>query len=140
MKSVCEHCNKPIVGRTDKKFCSGTCRKEAHRARTDVEMKKIRDVNTTLLKNRAIMKTLCASGTLVTERRTLLALGMDFSTFTSMYVSGKNKLTYYFCYDYAFAPLMENETPKAVIVARRDGLPAFDPWNSLQSTSPSDQR
>lgn len=132
MKSACKHCQKPIVGRTDKKFCSVTCRREAHRARADIELKMVRHINAILLKNRAIMKSLCSSGTLVTERRTLLALGMDFNTFTSIYVSGKNKLTYYFCYDYAFAPLIENDTLKAVIVARRDGLPAFDPWNGLQ--------
>jgi len=124
---TCTHCGKSIHGRIDKKYCSGECRFEAYKIRKNLNMQSINIVNDILMKNREILKTLCASGNIVVERRTLLALGFDPSNFTSIFITVSRKI-YYLCYDFAFSPTMEKGTHKALVVTRWKDLPKFDPW------------
>lgn len=90
-------------------------------------MQSINSANTILLKNREILKTLCASGSIVVERRTLLALGFEPSCFTSIFITGSQRI-YYLCYDFAFSPTTEKDAHKAIVVAQWKDLPKFDPW------------
>jgi hypothetical protein len=130
MNTVCKQCRKPISGRSDKQYCSEDCRSEAHRLRRKSEMKVIIETNAILLRNRELLKSLCKSGPIVVDRKALVALGLNFSVFTSLYVTASNR-TYYLCYDYAFSPSIENKVMKAIIVAKLNDLPDFDPWIPL---------
>ena len=124
---TCTHCEKPIIGRSDKKYCSVECRFDAYKLRKQLNMQSVQNANNILLKNREILKTLSASGNIVVERRTLQALGFDPSNFASMFINASGR-TYYLCYDFAFSPTIEKDTQKAIVVARRKDLPKFDPW------------
>ncbi len=90
----------------------------------------VNNANNILLKNREILKTLCASGNIIVERRTLLALGFDPSNFTSIFITASQRI-YYLCYDFAFSPTIEKDTQKAIVVTRRKDLPKFDPWERI---------
>jgi hypothetical protein len=135
MNTLCNQCRKPISGRSDKEYCSEDCcsedcRSEAHRLRSKSEMKVTIETNAMLLRNRQLLKALCKSGPIVVERKALIALGLNFSVFASLYVTASNR-TNYLCYDYAFSPSIENNVMKAIIVAKLNYLPEFDPWSSF---------
>lgn len=137
MKRKCPVCNSTIQGRLDKKYCSDQCRYvENNKAKNEKE-RTILDINRSLRRNRAILKTLCPAGKTVVRRELLTSMGYDLTAFTSIYVT-TGKQVYYLCYDYAFSPLLEKGVEKALIVARQDYMNKWDPWKFVKrSTSES---
>ncbi|MEQ9307610.1 MAG: hypothetical protein RJQ14_27105 [Marinoscillum sp.] len=64
----------------------------------------------------------------------MIDLGFSFQYFSSLYREGK--LTYYFSYEYGFAPIMQKSrtdgqaVPKVLIIQYQDHMKGtFDPWN-----------
>jgi hypothetical protein len=51
----CKSCNKPIKGRTDKKFCNDYCRNVYHNQTKSAQIKTIRNIYNQLLRNRKIL-------------------------------------------------------------------------------------
>jgi len=92
-------------------------------------------VNAILRKNRSILKTLCPKGKATVRREVLDAMGYDFAVFSSVFTTKRG--LYYICYDFAFSPILESGTEKALIVTYQDYMANGDPWkpiwNSLQA-------
>lgn len=123
----CPICNGPLIGRSDKKYCSDQCRYLANNKHKIQSEKPILDINKVLRKNRSILKKLCPVGKAVIRKEVLDSMGYDMKIFSSLFVTS-SKEVYYICYDYAFTPLMENNVKKALIVTKQNYMNVWDPW------------
>lgn len=110
MKGKCQHCNKEILGRTDKKYCSADCRTRAYLERkkeSQIEMVEI--INKILLKNRMILAEMMGTNKQKTvQRLELIKLGFNFQHFTGIYLNKQGKL-YHYIYDFAWMEFSNQE-------------------------------
>ncbi|MTI29737.1 hypothetical protein [Xanthovirga aplysinae] len=112
LQRTCMHCNRPLVGRADRKFCSTACRTAHHNQlhpNKDVEIQKIIKI---LKKNRKLLKYFSPNGKTTIRRSTLSDLGYDFRYFTHVY-KPQSSNPYYLCFDYGIM-VISNE--KCLIV------------------------
>ena len=93
----------------------------------------IRTVNSTLRRNRTILRSLCPQGKSILRRESLVEMGFDFSKFTTIFPTSEN--IYFFCYEYGYMPITERSltegliVQKVVIVRRQDFMnKQFNPW------------
>src|SRR5437773_11401481 len=105
---TCLSCNKPLRGRSDKKFCDDYCRNNHNnklKAKSN-HSANVRNINNALLKNRKILETILSSGeeTAKARKEKLLGLGFQFKYFTHAYRT-KTEKTYYFCYEFGYLSL-----------------------------------
>lgn len=104
MEKKCIECNEPVIGRTDKKFCSDYCR-NAYNNRVNKDAKNlIRNVNNRLRKNWRILEELNPDDKTKVTRSKLIEKGFDFSYHTSTYTTKVGK-TYFFVYNQGYLPL-----------------------------------
>jgi len=132
----CLTCDKLLAGRWDKKFCDSQCRASYHNQNKRKHERIIAAVNRQLRKNRMILKKLCPEGKATVRKERLLDLGFSFQYFSSVYQEGA--LTYYFSYEYGFAPTVQQSrtehlpVQKVVIVQYQEHMKGkFDPWKVL---------
>jgi predicted nucleic acid-binding Zn ribbon protein len=106
---TCLACDKPIKGRSDKKFCDDSCRNAYNNELKSITNNQMRNVNNALSKNRRILEELLPAGEemVKTTQQKLLQKGFLFKYVTDLYTT-KNGRTYYYCYDYGYLPL-END-------------------------------
>lgn len=104
---TCEECGTPLQGRSDKKFCSDQCRSTHNNRRNSEPNKFVRQVNNALRKNRRILDSLNAGGTIKVSAALLKDSGFDFRYFTSSRRAGEGRTCYY-CYDQGYVPLGRN--------------------------------
>ncbi len=97
-QKFCLECGEPIVGRTDKKFCSDYCRNAYNNRKNRDANNLIRRINLKLKKNRRILNEMNITGKTKVRKQQLLHAGFDFEYFTSMYVA-KNGNIYKYVYD-----------------------------------------
>jgi predicted nucleic acid-binding Zn ribbon protein len=107
MKKQCPECEDPIIGRTDKKFCSDGCRNSYNNRVNKDQKNLIRNINNRLRKNWRILESLNPNQKTKTTRDKLISKGFDFNYFTSIYTT-KSGTIYYFIYDQGYLPL-ENQ-------------------------------
>ena len=102
----CLFCDKPVRGRSDKKFCNDYCRVAYNNEIRFISNSQMRDVNSALSKNRRILKDLVPEGeeTSKATQEKLLQKGFLFKYITHLSVNKTGK-TYYYCYDYGYLPL-----------------------------------
>ena len=134
-KRHCLQCERPLTGRTDKKFCDAYCRNSYNNRSKRADEELIHTLNSQLRRNRRILKTLCPVGKATVRREVLDALGFNYKVFSGIYRSPKG-LVYYISYDYAFSPLRDdNHVEKALIVQTQDyfASQAYNPWSYLKS-------
>jgi hypothetical protein len=131
-KPVCPVCNTPLIGRTDKKYCSDQCRYVSNNKKKQIHEQPILEVNSRLRKNRSILRNLCPEGRAVVSKEILDAMGYAYNLFSSIHVDPKRQV-YYICYDYAFTPIIEHNEKKAFIVARQNFLNSWDPWKFIRT-------
>ena len=132
----CAQCDEPITGRADKRFCSDQCRflyNSSKRLKAEAPILK---ANSTLRKNRSILKSLCPEGKATVKREVMEAMGYDFTMFSSVFTTRRGM--YYICYEYAFTPIVEGTTEKALIVTHQAYMKANDPWQHLRAESEDD--
>jgi hypothetical protein len=129
----CQTCEKPLTGRIDKRFCDSQCRANYHNKNKRKTERVITAVNRQIRKNRTILLKLCPDGKATVRKERLLDLGFSFQYFSSVYVEGS--LTYYFSYEYGFAPIVqqsrtENQpVQKVLIIQNQEHMKGkFDPW------------
>lgn len=103
---LCMQCEKPLRGRTDKKFCDDYCRNAFNNALKAVPYNLVRNINNVLAKNRRLLEeALPTSETMAkTTREKLIARGFSFKYLTHTYTNKKGNV-YFFCYDYGYLPL-----------------------------------
>ncbi len=103
----CLECGEPIMGRSDKKFCSDYCR-NAYNNKVNKDSKNlIRNTNNRLRKNYKILSELNSTGKTKTTRTKLNNQNFDFNLFTTIYTT-KTGNVYYYIYDQGYLKL-END-------------------------------
>lgn len=110
MEQKCIACNQPFHGRIDKKYCSDECRFAANnqKRRENQEARLIASVNSTLRKNRSILKRLSPEGKTTVRKEYLVLQDFDFRYHTHQYLT-RNGHTYQFCYEYGYLPLADDK-------------------------------
>jgi hypothetical protein len=106
---TCLFCEKPVKGRSDKKFCDDYCRAAYNNELKSAANNYIRNVNNALGKNRRILESLLPVGepTAKANQDKLLQLGFQLKYHTHQH-STKNGNTYFYCYEYGYLPLENN--------------------------------
>ncbi len=104
MEKKCLECGAPILGRSDKKFCSDYCRNAYNNRKNKADSKLIRTTNNRLKKNWRILEELNPTGKTNIHKSKLIAAGFDFNLITSIYKTKKEKV-YYFVYDQGYLEL-----------------------------------
>lgn len=100
-EKLCLECEKTVLGRADKKFCSDACR-NAYNNRTHSSVTKyMRQVNNTLAKNRRILIELNPDGKKKTHKDKLLKKGFDFDFYSNSYTTKAGDI-YRFCYEQGY--------------------------------------
>lgn len=102
----CTLCDKPLKGRSDKKFCDDYCRAAYNNDLKAPSNNLVRNINNALGKNRRILESylheeieMCK-----TTKDKLLEKGFQFKYITHTYLNKKGN-TYFFCYDLGYLPL-----------------------------------
>lgn len=98
---TCPECGDPVMGRSDKRFCSDYCRNVANNRLNRDSSALMRNINNRLRKNYRILCELNPKDKAKTTRNTLLSKGFDFNFFTSIYTTKKGT-QYHFVYDQGY--------------------------------------
>ena len=106
---TCLQCNKPLRGRSDKKFCDDYCRNNYNNQLKAHSNNYVRNVNNALGKNRRILEECLSENAEIKKmpKEKLMQLGFSFKYITHIYTNKKGD-TYFFCYDHGYLPL-DNE-------------------------------
>jgi len=108
IKKLCLTCEKPIKGRTDKKFCDDYCRNNYNNQLKSASTNLVRNINNALGKNRRILENFFGKEEMIkTTKDKLLEKGFQFKYVTHTYTNKKGNV-YFFCYDLGYLPL-END-------------------------------
>lgn len=105
---TCKECNKPLVGRSDKKFCSDSCRNSHNNRENAVSYNIQRKINRILGKNRRILLALNPTGEAIVQRDKLFIEGFNFNYFTNSKVDENGEVSF-FCYDQCYTPKGEEQ-------------------------------
>lgn len=108
MEKLCLDCQKPLIGRADKKFCDDQCRTNFNNRLKSKEDVVIKQINQILKRNHHILKLANPDGKRKIKREALLQKGFDFIYHTHTYQTQKGH-TYFFCYDEGYLPLEGEE-------------------------------
>lgn len=119
-KATCLTCQKPLRGRTDKKFCNDYCRNFFHNKEKAEKSALAHRINSLLLKNRRILHSICNSknGLICLSREYLQELGFSFRYFTHI-KKGAEGSVYRFCYEYGY---LETEKGRVLLVAEEEPI------------------
>ena len=106
---TCLFCDKPLKGRSDKKFCDDYCRAGYNNELRSVANRQMRKINNALGRNRRILVELLTEqeDTAKVTQEKLLEKGFLFKYITHLNVDRSGK-SYYYCYDFGYLPL-END-------------------------------
>lgn len=110
----CKICSNPILGRSDKLFCSVKCKNYYHINLRKVTRVAVKEIDTILHRNRSILLEVLGKRKLqITIERVLLEKkNYNFKYHTHININSKGK-TYYYVYDFAW---MKFSNDKILIV------------------------
>jgi hypothetical protein len=115
MSQSCQQCQTPIKGRSDKKFCSTTCKNTFNNAQKIATLEITAEIDGYLHQNRTILSQLMgASKKEIFDRLVLVRAGFHFDYMTNIYINKENKM-YRFVYDYGW---MDFSDQKVLIIAK----------------------
>ncbi len=100
----CIECGAEMKGRSDKRYCSDSCRSSYHNRMNSDATNFVRNVNNILRKNRRILEENNPNGKAKVHRDKLLEQGFKFTYFTNEYVT-KSGNVYRFCYEQGYIEL-----------------------------------
>ena len=112
----CLECERIVVGRSDKKFCSDACRNSHNNKANAPATNFMRNVNSLLAKNRRILSELYEQGNTRMQKEALWKKGFDFDFCTSTLTTPKGEV-YQYCYDMGY--LIQDEG-HVLLVQRND--------------------
>ncbi len=95
-KKTCQHCEAPIKGRSDKKFCDDYCRNSYNNERLRVRTNTMRNIEYALRRNRKILERIWENTKGKSHRDVLLSNGFNFMYMTHM--NDKQPCIYDFSY------------------------------------------
>ena len=106
-RKKCLECEEPIIGRSDKRFCSDQCRNSYNNRLNSDANSYVRNISNILRKNRRILQELNPNGKAKISKDKLLEKGFNLNFHTHTYTTQKgDKYTY--CFEYGFLPLVDN--------------------------------
>jgi len=112
----CPVCDKPLKGRTDKKFCDPSCKSAYHYQALQEDGRGFyARVDRQLKTNRRILKKFNKAGKATVRSEVLIAQGFDPHFFTHYWKNGKGEV-YLFVYEFGFLSRTENGKKKYVLV------------------------
>ena len=111
----CLHCNQVLKGRSDKRFCTSHCKSAYAYALSRSKNEDYHRIDRQLKTNRKILKKLNAFGKSVVRCSSLHDLGFDPNYFTH-YWKNKQGDVYFFCYEFGFKAIRQNEVAKYLLV------------------------
>ncbi len=99
----CLCCEKPLHGRSDKRFCSISCKNAWNAARRRTTRSITEQIDTILHRNREILAVLMGEKTnkMEVDRLVLDRAGFNFKYITGIYTNSQGKL-YHYVYDFAW--------------------------------------
>lgn len=118
MERFCLDCKTLLKGRADKKFCDDQCRSNYYNRVYADDLSFVNVVNQILRRNRSILKAQNPHGKIRVKQKSLLHKGFDFNFHTYSYIT-KSGNTYFFCYEYGYL-LLDNE--EVLLVKREERL------------------
>lgn len=101
-KKKCPECGEPILGRSDKKFCSDMCRNSYNNKLNSDTNNYVRQVNNTLRKNRRILEEFLSENKTSVHKDKLIEKGFSFNYFTGTHTSKKGTF-FYRCYEFWYS-------------------------------------
>lgn len=108
MESATKHClscQKPLKGRSDKKFCDDYCRNAYNNQLRQGDPPRVKEIMQWLKKNRRILADLLGNEEMCKQpKHKLTAAGFLWDYHTHLY-KNKNGNTYYFCFEYGYLAL-----------------------------------
>src|SRR5690606_35076992 len=109
-------CDKPIRGRTDKKFCGPSCKSAFHyQVLLEEGSGFYVRVDRQLKTNRRILKRFNKAGKSTVRAQVLIDGGFNPNFFTHSWKNSKDQV-YHFVYEYGFLSRMENAKQKYLLV------------------------
>ncbi|TDS17340.1 hypothetical protein [Sphingobacterium paludis] len=107
-KKFCLACSALIRGRSDKRFCDDGCRNAHNNKINSVPNNFVRQINTTLRKNRRILETLLGEEKMLKiSRENLLKTGLDLDYFTNQLCNAKGQV-YCFVYEFGYLAIADD--------------------------------
>ncbi len=113
----CKICSKPIIGRSDKIFCSVRCKNYYHTNLRRVTNLAVKDIDKILHRNRSILLEIMGKRKtqIKVERIVLDKKKFNYKYHTHLHTNSKGK-TYFYVYDFAW---MEFSDDEILIVRKR---------------------
>ncbi|MFN7822301.1 MAG: hypothetical protein ACK5PO_05020 [Bacteroidota bacterium] len=113
----CVTCQKPLRGRSDKKFCNEYCRNVYNNRMYSETNSYVRNINQNLRKNRKILQGFLRDKHFMTRapQYRLFSQGFRFQFFTHTFTNRQGR-QYFFCYEYGYM-LIDKE--KVLIIKRK---------------------
>jgi hypothetical protein len=108
MKNVCKECQRPLQGRSDKKFCDDYCRVSYHSKSNRDNLEVVRQINKILKKNRQILQECLQKYGNSIPRKYLEWNSFKFQFYTHLMTYSK-KETIKYCYDLGIAEISQSE-------------------------------
>lgn len=110
MKRKCKICHKPIVGRSDKIFCSGYCKNYYHSKLRYASKQAAIEINRFLIRNHGILLEILGKRKtqIKVYRNVLEKKKFRFKYHTHLHVNSRNK-TFYYIYDLAWMQFSDDE-------------------------------
>jgi hypothetical protein len=120
MENKCKNCNKPLEGRSDKKYCDNYC-KSAYQYKNEKENQSnfYLKVDKQLKQNRQILKSYNKAGKATIRAEDLLNTGFNPNFFTHYWKNQKGDV-YLFIYEFGFLKRTEGDKEKYVLVTWQD--------------------
>lgn len=113
---ICKHCDKKVVGRIDKEFCSIDCKNKYNYERRSQTKSATAVIDGYLHRNREILATLMGlSNKLIIDKSVLDQTGFKYDYHTSHYLNKDGK-TYWMIYDFAWMTFSDQ---KILLIKKR---------------------
>lgn len=115
MKNTCRTCEKPVVGRSDKCFCSPGCKNFHHSERRKNSRDSVHEIDSLLHRNREILANLLGDNQKeMIDRQVLVKAGFEFDFMTNVYWNRALEM-YRIVYDFAWMDF----TDQRVVIVRK---------------------
>jgi len=112
----CKQCKKALAGRSDKQFCSVTCKNTFNYHQKKGNKDYVKGIDKILHRNRIILNTIMGEKRkkMMIDRLELEQMGFNFTYITRVYTNKEGKM-YHYVYDFAW---MDFSTQKVMIVRK----------------------
>ena len=117
-KKVCPICKTPIVGRTDKKFCTSSCKSDYHRRLAKHTNNATARIDKILHRNRSILQELMGKKIFQIKIPSIELEKRKFNfSYITKYIINKEGKEFRYVYDYAYMTFSDD----TVLIVRRSG-------------------